>query len=102
MNKFANKPWYNFLNVNDLTEKEILPLRTIGQQAECQRCFILTQITSELDAKLTTFVCSKCRLDNQEWDYKKRMNGISISIQSMVMEQPDSHYTNAQSGEGRN
>ncbi len=93
--------WYKFCNVNDGQTREVLPMRLIGETLECQRCYVPTQITSELDSKLTTFVCRNCRLDDQEWDYKKRLNGISITVQAMVMEQPDAHLTTAQNGEGR-
>lgn len=98
MNKFANKSWYNFLNTNELKEKDILSLRTIGQQAECQRCFIPTQITSELDTKLTNYVCKLCRLDDQEWDYSKRSEGISITVQAMMMESPLKTYVEGEDG----
>jgi hypothetical protein len=83
MNKFATKPWYNFLTVSDLTEKEILPLRVKGELAECQRCFIPTQVASELDTKLTNYVCKSCRLDDQEWDTTRRIGGIAYTIGAM-------------------
>lgn len=100
--KWAVKPWYKFLNTNDGQIREVLQSRPISSIEECQRCYLPTQITSELDAKLTTYVCKSCRLDDQEWDYSKRLNGISITVQSMVMEQPESHFTDVQGGEGRN
>lgn len=98
MNKFASKPWYNFLNRNDGQTRDIKPLRVIGSKLECQRCFIETQITSELDTKLTTYVCKSCRLDDQEWDYAKRQDGVSITVTAMVLESPLKSYVEGEDG----
>ena len=86
------KPWYPFLRLNDGQWREVLPLRALNSIEECNRCFIPTQITSELDMKLTSYVCKSCHLDDQEWDYSKKTSGISITIQSMIMESPLKTY----------
>lgn len=83
MNRSASKPWYNFLNRNDGQTREVLPLRTLGSVEECNRCFIPTEIDTELDAKITSFVCKSCRLDNNEWSFKASFPQIPITVEAM-------------------
>lgn len=101
MNKIRDsRPPKRFLKINDLTEKEVLPLRVVDSSVKCVRCDKL-EIVTELGAILTNFVCKSCRQDNQEWDYAMRNGENAYSIQAMAMTMPLHQDTINQSGEGR-
>ncbi len=99
-NKYSQRMVKGFLKVNNLEIKEGL-YRAVNEPTECLRCSVIEN-ASTIGANLIHFVCDYCRLDLQDWDYAKRQDGISYTIQSMVNEQPDKYYTDHQSGEGRN
>jgi hypothetical protein len=83
------KPWPStppegFVALDNKQEKEVFPT-TEAEQLECLRCGSVAP-TSSAGAYLKHFVCKFCRLDEVVWDYRKRTNGISITIEAMEAE----------------
>lgn len=82
VNKLPTTPPEGFLNVNE-KEKELPLMRLVGSKAACVRCATKSLVKSELETKLTHFICIDCRKDDNEWDFSRRIGGIAVTIGAM-------------------
>lgn len=76
-------------------------MKTVNERAECLRCGE-NAVVDETGAVLVHFVCRVCRLDDNEWDYARRKDGIFYTIKAMEQEGPDARLTGTQTDDGRN